>query len=275
MQLLSLAMKANKDRGLPLPARFKGLENVGALFRRGQTSLICAAPGGGKSAIATETALFSSYKSEDPEVPPLFVPTMYFSADSDESTLGDRATAAIVGKDTQKVHQLLKDDDPETWQAQIEATGHIWMDFDSSPSMDHIYNEVEAYCYALGSFPELVVVDNIMNVRAAEGSGMGTENLYAVMEGCHHLARETGSHVMVLHHVTGEYTNGDIVIPRSGIMGKIDKVPRLILTLHRPSPDVMAISVVKNSNGPADPNGVEVQVLVPWMPATSYFGGTI
>ncbi len=270
MQSLSLAMKANRDRGLPLPVVFQGLGDVGALFRRGQTSLVCGAPGGGKSAIATQLALFQDYTGDGD-----MVPTMYFSADSDESTLGDRATAAIVRKDTFTVHKLLKEDDQPTWKAQEEATNHIWMNFDSSPDIDYIYNEVEAYCYATGDFPHFIVIDNIMNVRGGGSSGMEMGNLYNVMEASHALARETGAHVMVLHHVTGAYTNGDVVIPRDGIMGKIDKVPRLILTLHKVEDGVMGISVVKNSNGPADPNGIDVQIHVPWMPARSWFGGTV
>lgn len=270
MQLMSLAMRANRDRGLPLPVVFQGLGDVGALFRRGQTSLVCGAPGGGKSAIATHLALFQDYTGEGD-----MVPTMYFSADSDESTLGDRATAAIVNKDTYTVHDLLKADDEPTWKAQEEATAHLWMNFDSTPSIEDIYNEVDAYCFSTGDYPHLIVIDNIMNIQANGGSGMDMTNLYNAMEAFHHLARETGAHVMVLHHVTGEYTNGDIVIPRSGIMGKIDKVPRLILTLHKVEDGIMGISVVKNSNGPQDPQGINVQVQVPWMPARSWFGGTV
>lgn len=266
MQSLSLAMRATKERGAPLPVVFKGLGDLGALFRRGQTSLICAAPGGGKSAIATHLALFQDYTGEGD-----FVPTMYFSADSDEATLGDRATAAIVRKDTMTVHDLLQKGDPTTWQAQEDATNHIWMNFDPGPSIDYIANEVDAYCYATGSYPHMIVIDNIMNVNAGGGGGMEMGNLYNCMEAFNILSRETGAHVMVLHHATGEFTNGDVVIPRTGIMGKIDKVPRLILTLHKAADGIMGISVVKNSNGPADALGIDVQVQVPWLPHKSWF----
>lgn len=270
MQSLALSMRANRNTGLPLPPVFKGLENVGAYFRRGQTSLVVAAPGGGKSALATEHAIFMDYNGEG-----FMVPTMYFSADSDESTLGDRATAAIVRKDTTTVHNLLKNDDPDTWAAQEAATSHMWVNFNSSPTVEDIYNEVEAYCYTTGEFPHYIVIDNIMNINAGGGgTGMGMDNLYNAMEAFHALARETSAHVMVLHHATGDFTNGDSIIPRSGIMGKIDKVPRLILTLYKPEENVMGICVVKNSNGPADATGQEVQIQVPWMPASSWFSGT-
>lgn len=266
MQSLTLAMRAAKDRGIPLPVVFTGLGEIGALFRRGQVSLVCSAPGGGKSAIATHLALFQDYSGEGH-----FVPSMYFSADSDESTLGDRATAAIVRKDTFTVHRLLQENDESTWKAQMEATNHIWINFDPSPSLEDIADEVDAYAYAVGDYPHFIVIDNIMNVNTG-GVSMETGSLYAAMEGVHILARETGAHVMVLHHVTGDYTNGDVLIPRSGIMGKIDKLPRLILTLHKPVDGIMAVSVVKNSNGPQDPLG-NLMVQLPWLPAKSWFGG--
>lgn len=265
-------MKSSKGTGVPLPVVFKGLGEFGALFRRGQTSLILGAPGGGKSALATHLALFQDYTGDGD-----FVPTLYFSADSDESTLGDRATAAIVQKDVKKVHELLRADDEPTWKAQEEATSHIWINFNPSPSLDDIADEVDAYCYANGDYPHFIVIDNIMNVNANGGGAMEMSNLYSAMEAFNILARETGSHVMVLHHATGEFTNGDVIIPRSGTMGKIDKVPRLMLTLHRTDVDgIMGISVVKNSNGPSDPLGQNVRIQVPWLPHRSWFGdGTI
>lgn len=265
-------MKAVKERGLPLPVVFKGLGDVGALFRRGQTSLVCAASGGGKSMLAMYLALFQDYSDGEG----YYVPAMYFSADSDESTFGDRATAAIVGKDTYTVHDLLKNDDIATWKAQEEATSHIWMNFNPSPDMEYIYNEVEAYCYATGDFPHLIVVDNIMDVNAGgNGSGMGMDNLYNAMEGFHTLSRETGAHVMALHHATGPFVNGDIPIPKDGIMGKIDKKPRLILTLYKVADGIMGVCVVKNSNGPADAKAEGIQVHIPWNPARSWMSGLV
>lgn len=258
-------MKAAKDRGIPLPVVFQGLGDVGALIRRGQVSLIASAPGGGKSAIATHLALFQDYTGEGD-----YVPTMYFSADSDESTLGDRATAAIVNKDTRTVHDLLQKGDDPTWKRQEEATSHIWMNFNPCPTLDDIEMEVEAYAYAIGDYPHFIVLDNAMNIDTG-GSAMDMASLYTVMEGAHMLARRTGAHVMVLHHVTGEFTNGDIIIPRSGIMGKIDKLPRLILTLYKVMDGIMGVSVVKNSNGAADAQG-NLQIQVPWLPHRSWFG---
>lgn len=222
------------------------------------------------SALATHQALHADYSGEGH-----YVPTLYFSADSDESTLGDRATAAIVNKDTSTVHRLLQANDLPTWKAQEEATHHMWMNFDPSPTLDNIADEVDAFAFATGEYPHYIVVDNIMNVNTG-GTSMGMESLYSAMEGLHILARETGAHVQALHHVTGDYTNGDVVIPRSGIMGKIDKLPRLILTLYKPMDDMMGICVVKNSNGPQDPLGNNVQFHVPWLPAKSwFFDGTV
>ena len=267
MTSLTLAMRSERDRGLPLPPVFNGLKNHQAFFRRGQVSLIAAAGGGGKSAIATHIALFQDYSQGEG----CFVPTMYFSADSDESTLGDRATAAVVGKDTSTVHRLLKSDDKETWDAQAAATGHIWINFNPCPSVDDIQDDLEAYAYAYGEFPHLIVIDNLMNVDS--GATLETGSLHAAMDAFNIIARECNAHVMVLHHVVGEYSDGDKIIPRSGILGKLDKVPRLILTLWKPADDMLGIAIVKNSNGPQSPTGM-INFEIPWLAARSWMGGT-
>ncbi len=261
-------MRSAKELGTPLPAAFRQLESMGAILRRGQLSLVAASPAGGKPALASFIALHQDYSGEGD-----MVPTLYFSADSDEMTFGGRATAGVIEKDLSTTMRLLEEGDEQTWRAQEAATEHMWIDWNPSPSLDDIAEEVEAYAYAVGDFPHFIVVDNLMNVDSG-GSSMEMSSLYDAMNGLHILARETGAHVMVLHHVTGAFEDGNIPIPRSGIMGKVSKLPRLILTLHKPAgiEDMLAVSVVKNSNGPQDPTGVGVCAYIPWMPARSWMG---
>lgn len=270
MQTLALSMRASQERGAPLPVRYKGLGALGAHFRRGQVSLIVAAAGVGKSSFIMDYSIFADYDGEGN-----MIPTLYFSADSDEQTIGDRATAAIIGKDTTEAHKLLRAKDNKTWRAQEEATNHIWFNFEPTPTLDDISDEIDAYCYYTGDFPHLIVIDTAMNVQAGGDMSMGMQNLYGVMDAAHKVARLTGAHVCIQHHATGEHVDGNQPLPRSGIMGKIDKLPRLILTLYKPGPDLLGVSVVKNSNGPADANGVDVQVQLPFMPSRSWIGGTV
>lgn len=252
MQTLSLAMRNSEEEGVALPSVFPSLEKIGAKFRRGQLSLIAGAPGGGKSAFATYEAVNAAY-GDFGEVP---VPTLYFSADSDKKTLGNRITASVTKYTVDEAEKLLLDGNEKVWNDLAQSTGHIWFAWDRGPSLDDIEAEVEAFAHVMGEWPHKIVIDNLKNIWV-EDSGEGGEHIRydRVLDYLHELAGITGAHIMVLHHVTGYFEIGNVPIPLSGILGKVTKPFRLILTLHRAWDGMLGISVVKNSSGPMDPSG--------------------
>lgn len=135
----------------------------------------------------------------------------------------------------------------------------IRFNYSASPSLDTIENSLMAYDALYEDFPALVVVDNITNVQTDTDGGDPFAGLESLMDYLHTMARETGSCVIGLHHVLGEYNNGDKVIPLGGIKGQIGRVPEMVLTLHRVSdgygPDALNVSTVKNRGGKSDPSG--------------------
>lgn len=261
-------MRAKGYEGEALPAVFPQLANMDAHFRRGQLSMIAAAPGGGKSAVASHLALRMTYdKYLDDKVP-----TLYFSADSDRGTLGVRLAAGVLNKSLSQVEEALASEDTEAWGLVESALDHVWFTWDPAPGLSDIEQEIEAYVQVTGEYPHLIVVDNLKNL-VPDSEGQRHEEYDAIMEWLKILASETKAHVLVLHHVTGFYENGNTPIPLNGLLGKPGKACRLILTLfmkHR-NPDVMGMCIVKNSNGKADANG-ELYALVPWQAERSWFG---
>lgn len=268
MQSLALAMKARGDEGHALPTVFTQLEELGAHFRRGQMSLIAAAPGGGKSAVASHLALKMAYDAFMDER----VPTLYFSADSDRGTLGVRLAAAVLNKTLQDTEALLDSGDEESWSALENALDHVWLSWDPAPSLSDIEKEIEAYVEVQGEYPHLIIVDNLKNL-VPDNAGQRHEEYDEIMEWLKVLASTTKAHVLVLHHVTGMYENGNEPIPLNGLLGKPGKACRLILTLFmiERDPDIMGMCIVKNSNGKADASG-GLYVAVPWMAERSWFG---
>jgi streptogramin lyase len=255
MQTLSLAMRNSEDEGLALPSVFPSLEKHGAKFRRSQLSLVAAAPGGGKSAFATYVATRMEYW-DDEQMQSVAVPSLYWSADSDKKTLGNRVTASVTKHTVDEAEKLLDQGDEETWRMLEANTNHIWFAWDRGPSLDDIEAEVEAFALVHGEWPHVIFIDNLKNVWVEE-SGDGGEHIRydRVLDYLHELAGITGAHIMVLHHVTGVYENGDQPIPLGGILGKVTKPFRLILTIHRTWDGQMGICIVKNSNGPMAANG--------------------
>lgn len=252
MQTLSLAMRASEEEGIALPSVFPSLERIGAKFRRGQLSLIAGAPGGGKSALATYNSIHMGYG----DLGEFGVPTLYLSADTDRKTLGNRIAASVSKLTVDQAEEKLLSGDEGLWYMLENNTKHVWFSWDRGPNVEDIEQEVKAFAHVSGEYPHLIVVDNLKNVWVEE-SGEGGEHVRydRVLDYLHELAGITGAHIMVLHHVTGVYEIGNVPIPLSGILGKVTKPFRLILTLHRAWDGMLGISVVKNTTGRANPDG--------------------
>lgn len=208
--------------------------------------MIAAAPGVGKSLVSLTVAMRAK------------VPTYYFSADSDESVMYIRAAAMLTGWTTGDIEHQIKQGNIQTIDAKLNGHDHIQFDFNPSPSMDDIDEELQAFASAYGEWPRLVVVDNIRNVFDPDGEKNSVDG---IIDFLNERAREMRACVIGLHHVTGAYDDGITPVPLSGLTGKVSKIPATILTLNR-NPQLefngaqaMNVSPVKNRGGKADPSG--------------------
>jgi predicted ATP-dependent serine protease len=130
---------------------------------------------------------------------------------------------------------------------------HIQWVFDSSPSLDDIELEIKAYVELYGIAPELIIIDNLMNVAAETDNEWA--GLRAIMMELHDMARKTEACVLVLHHVSeqSEYGSPMMPPPRRAIHGKVSQLPALILTLgYEPGQGggMLRVAAVKNRFGP-------------------------
>lgn len=246
--LQSLWIKGNA--GDPLPPVWESLEMRGTRFLRGQLCLVCAGPGVGKSALILTYALRAA------------VPTLYFSADSDAFTQLSRSLSILTGWGMDRTTKMVREGDLGDAKDQF-ADIPIRFNYSASPSLDQIEASVKSYEEVYGDFPSLVVIDNITNVRTGgkDNDDDPFSGLEALMDYLHDMARNTGSCVVGLHHVTGRYNDAADPIPLSGVKGQIARVPEMVLTLHKQSegygPDLLCVSTVKNRAGKADPSGRE------------------
>lgn len=240
MRSLGQAIQRTGDLAAELPQPWPSLATHRVSFRRGQVSLIAAAPGGGKSTFALAYAIYSG------------VPTLFVSADTDLATMAVRAAAAVLGWTQAAVEPRMHT--PEV-QAALESTEHIrWAD-DNQPTVADIYAEVQAYTEVYGACPQLVVVDNLIDVQAERGSDKDWSGTRAVVDGLKKLARESEAHVLVLAHATGRYENGDEPIPLGGLEWKPGKNVELVLTMHWGEGRELRLCPVKNRTGKASAKG--------------------
>ena len=205
--------------------------------------MVAAAPNAGKSMFALVYAIQAK------------VPTLFFSADTDVATVWLRAIAHVSGHSQQTVENQINHN-PKFYDKYIEQISHIQWAFDSSPNLDDIEDEVKAYVELYGISPELIVIDNLMNVVAESDNEWA--GLRQIMMEFHDMARKTEACVLVLHHVSeqSEYGSPSEPPPRRSIHGKVSQLPATILTLgYSPFDNTLKIAAVKNRFGKHSADG--------------------
>ena len=235
---LSRAWGGVLTKATPLPDVWDGLAAKQIKFRRGQVCMVAAAPNAGKSMFALIYAIKAG------------VPTLFFSADTDTTTVMMRAAAHTSGHSQVTVESNLATDS-HYYDHHFKKFGHIKWVFDSSPSLDDIEMEIRAYVELYGQAPELIVIDNLMNVAAETDNEWA--GLRAIMMELHDMARKTEACVLVLHHVSEQSEYGSPTKPpaRRAIHGKVSQLPALILTLgYDPGQATLSVASVKNRFGP-------------------------
>lgn len=206
--------------------------------------MVTAAPGTGKSAIVHAMLQRGDDHGQ-------FNRVLYHSADTDQSTMWVRAAAIATGYETSDIERDVRKGTVSGYEAEVRATAaHMEFVYSTSPTGDDILREFEAYAVKYGIYPECFVMDNLSNLYAGEGDEFAA--LQGNLDFLHDLCRDTKAAIVTLHHTTGEYSNGDRAIPRSGIRGKLDKTPELILSMHRRGEQTY-ICPIKNRTGKADP----------------------
>lgn len=239
--MLSLAQSSRlkSGAGAKLPDVWRGFRQHGVQLRRGQLSLWAAAPGVGKSALALAYAVGAG------------VPTLFFSMDTDAYTMRVRAAQMQTGWTQEVVEAEMED--PEFQQRVFSTLRHIDFEYRSGLTTDEVAGVTAAYGERWGAFPHLTILDNIGNL-AFEGDEFG--ELRRMTGDLHRMARHTSAHIMVLHHVTGQYEDGTVQPPLSGLQGKISKYPELIMTGARGAREGQVFwALVKARSGKADPSG--------------------
>ena len=198
--------------------------------------MIAAAPNAGKSMLALVYAIKAK------------IPTLFFSADTDTTTVMMRSAAALSGHSQLTVENNLNAN-PSYYKEHLEDMGHIQWVFESSPSLDDIELEIKAYVELYGKAPELIIIDNLMNVAAESDNEWA--GLRAIMVELHDMARKTEACVMVLHHVSeaSEYGSPTMPSPRRAIHGKVSQLPAIILTLGYDPQGMLRVAAVKNRFG--------------------------
>lgn len=239
-----------------LPIPYLALDASGLRLRRGQVSLWVAAPGVGKSMLALNMGIRMG------------VPTIYWSADTDQHDVMMRALGVLTKNDTAKIDEWYQDNvtyyDNELAKVEIE-----WV-FDSAIPAKRVAERLQAFAEVRGEYPHLVVLDNLSNAVEHQEQELAQQKEFIVE--VQRLARFTRAHFAILAHAEGKYDDQVTPIPMSGVYNKLAKLPEVVLTLHRADMlgKKLAVNVVKHRGGKAA--GIQHPTLLDVDYATAFVG---
>lgn len=233
------AATATDAGGHPLPVAWKSLADQGVEIRGGELTVVAGQPAAGKSAFALATALRIGR------------PTLYICADTAAWTMTLRVVAMVSGTPQDAVEAKLNNDLGYA-EGAFDYVKFIRWCFDSAPTLSDIDTEVEAYQEVWGAYPELIIIDNLVDVSDGDDEWGGIRRTQKELK---YLARDTGAAVVVLHHVTEAFQVNEGTAPsRSSILGKDTRLPAVVLTVTNEN-GWLGVAVVKNRYGRCDPSG--------------------
>lgn len=182
------------------------------------------------------------------------VTSVYFSADTDAQDAITRLAGMRTSIAVKKIAAMIKSDPDaaEFVYSQIEDSKIQWV-FDSGPTLEDIFREIDAYVELYDEYPCTMVIDNAMNVEGQTEEEQG--GLRLVFKELHRFAHDTGITIFIVHHAREE---GDSALPspRSAMQGKVAQLPEIILSVAvEPETCQFRMAVVKNRSGESDASG--------------------
>lgn len=229
------ARRVAEDGGQFLSPVFRPLEEAKIRARSGTATFVAGPPGAMKTGLVLYWVLR------------LNLPTIYFSADAEDFEVVERAAAAISGDTVEKVRA-----NPESYAGALEQVGNVRFVYEDSPTYHDVELEIAAFAEVFGRFPEVIVIDNLMNVVGEQ------ENEWSSMRDTarviHRLTRITKAALFVLHHMADDRADPTTPAPRSKLQGKVGQLPKAILSLALKDNE-LRIAPVKNRWGPGDASG--------------------
>lgn len=231
-----------KAEPLPAPYEFYGDDGVRVTFRRGGVSMLAGTPGTFKTALALNEAVSWADRG---------IHTLYFSVDSDESTIVERLSGIITGKTMKEVEAFLRQDrsyfDSDIYDRLGDRVMFEYQNMDWESMVHHVASYEQKY----GAYPDLIVLDNLIDLAS---DVYAFHEMQEIIKNCDSLAKRIGAHVRILHHArlvkVDDALDGTAGKPPQDneIQGRMTQFPTLVMTLGAVGMD-LRLAVVKNRFG--------------------------
>lgn len=218
-----------------MPPVFRAFNDMKIKVRAGTVTLVAGPPG----AMKTGLVLYLVLKWNRP--------SLYMSADVEAFEIVERAGAAMSGDTMEQVRA-----NPDSYLEWFEQVPNVRFSYEDSPTYRDLELEVAAYAEVFGKFPEVIVVDNVVNLVGESDDEWAAHRDHAHV--LHALAHRTQAAVIALAHMSDDRPDPSTPAPRSKLMGKISALPKAIWSLALDD-NKLYVAPVKNKHGPEYPSG--------------------
>lgn len=237
MLTLSRSVTRGASGKEPLPPAFASWDQRGIKFRRASVSMLAGLPGSHKTRIMLNAVVNMG------------APTLVFSTDSDQDTVSSRLLAKASSTPTAVTETWLRSE-PDKSARLLAQFDFIRWDFRPDPTLDDIWHSLYAYHETEGRYPDQTVIDIASDVGHDTGDEWGS--LRDLMRQAKVIARETGTHLLLVHHAADSERTKRPCPRRSDIHGKIAAIPELIVTCGMTGSGDLHVACVKNRHAKAD-----------------------
>lgn len=186
------------------------------------------------------------------------LPTLYLSGDMSPFTASSRIASMHSGKTLEEIEAIMAAGGRDR-EALLEsiADSKIKFAFGSPITGQAVDSELDAWVELHDSFPDVVVIDNLMDYEGAESEYVPQ---MGVMQSANELARDLGATVIVMHHASDKSWDAKTAPfnppSRQEIKNGLSEKPALSLGVALdPNSLDFHIATLKQRMGPQDPTG--------------------
>lgn len=254
----AFALNVASSPSLPEVPELRPLYKWGIKPRRGQVIMVAGRSGSQKSGFV----LFWVAK--------MGLPTLYFSGDMTPFEATSRLASVQTGETQEVIEAGMLGPDKERYLRSLDEL-KIQFSFSSPIRFDNIEAELDAYVEVHNAYPEVIVVDNLMDIEGCESEYAAQQ---AAMQDLTALARDTGATVIVTHHATDKSAEATFhpgqPASRREIKNGMSEKPQLTLSValasdYDPKTGKMfynfLVACVKQRSGRSDPTAMDCVTL--------------
>ena len=183
--------------------------------------------------------------------------TLYFSADMSAFEASVKLASSRLGLTTGEVEELVAEGG-ESARRVFDTLRELNITFSFGEiTWRGVEAEVEAYIELWNRFPEVIVIDNLMDVEGCDTEYSAQQE---AMQFLHNLSREIGATVIIMHHATDKSRDADAdpykPPARRDIKNGLGEKPQLTLGVAlNPFTNEFNVAVLKQRMGKSDQTG--------------------